>query len=119
MMGDRLDGLVTVVTGGASGIGEATARRFAEEGARVVIADLQVELGQAVATSIGDAARFPRCDVTVDDEVAAAVQLAVDTCGQLDVMMNNADVIGAIGPIAETDTGAWLKTIDVLLHSVF
>lgn len=115
----RLDGRVAVVTGGASGIGEATVRRFAGEGARVVVADVQTERGEAVAASLGVAARFVHCDVTDEDAVAAAVKLAVDTWGQLDVMMNNAGIIGAVGPIAETDTGAWLATIDVLLHSVF
>lgn len=118
-MGDRLDGLVAVVTGAASGIGEATARRFAEEGARVVVADLQVERGEDVAASIGDAAVFVRCDVTVEADVEAAVQLAVDRWGRLDVMMNNAGVVGAVGAITDTDTDSWLKTIDVLLHSVF
>ena len=119
MMGNRLDGLVAVVTGGASGIGEATVRRFAEEGGRIVVADLQVDRGQEVAASLGDVARFLRCDVTVEDDIVAAVQLAIDEWGQLDVMMNNAGIIGAVGPIAETDSDAWLKTIDVLLHSVF
>ncbi len=64
-------------------------------------------------------ARFIRCDVTVESDVAAAVQLAVDSWGQLDIMMNNAGIVGAVGPIADTDSGAWLGTIDVLLNSVF
>jgi NAD(P)-dependent dehydrogenase (short-subunit alcohol dehydrogenase family) len=118
-MGDRLDGRVAVVTGAASGIGEATVRRFVEEGARVVVADLQVDRGQAVAASLGDAARFIRCDVTQETDVVAAIELATSTWSQLDVMMNNAGVVGAVGPIAETDSDAWLKTIDVLLNSVF
>lgn len=118
-MGDRLQGKVAVITGGASGIGEATAKRFVEEGAKVVVADLQVERGQAVADQLGDAARFVACDVTDEAQVAGAVQRAVDTWGRLDVMFNNAGIIGAVGPIAETDTAAWMTTIDVLLHSVF
>lgn len=118
-MGDRLDGRVAVVTGGASGIGEATVRRFAEEGARVVVADVQDDRGVAVASSIGDAARFVHCDVTSEEAVASAIQLAVDTWGRLDVMFNNAGVVGAIGPIADTDTAAWMRSIDILLHSVF
>lgn len=118
-MGNRLEGRIAVITGGASGIGEATARRFVEEGALVVIADLQVDRGSAVAESLGESARFLRCDVTNEDEVAASIQLAIDAWGRVDVMFNNAGVVGAVGPIAETDTTAWLKTIDILLHSVF
>lgn len=118
-MGDRLDGQVAVVTGGASGIGEATVRRFVEEGARVVVADLQVDRGQAVADSLGDAARFVRCDVTVEADVVGAIGLATGTWGRLDVMFNNAGVVGAVGPIADTDSDAWIRTIDILLHSVF
>jgi NAD(P)-dependent dehydrogenase (short-subunit alcohol dehydrogenase family) len=118
-MGDRLAGKVAVITGGASGIGEATARRFVAEGARVIVADIQAAAGQAVADSLGDSARFISCDVTVESQVAAAVDLAVSTWGRLDVMFNNAGIIGAVGSIAETSTEAWLKTTDVLLHSVF
>ena len=118
-MGDRLAGKVAVITGGASGIGEATARRFVAEGARVIVADIQAAAGQAVADSLGDSARFISCDVTDESQVAAAVDLGVSTWGRLDVMFNNAGIIGAVGSIAETSTEAWLKTTDVLLHSVF
>ena len=118
-MGDRLDGRIAVVTGAASGIGEASVRRFVEEGARVVVADLQVERGQAVAESLGDSARFIRCDVTNEADIVAAIELATSTWGRLDVMFNNAGVVGAVGAIGDTDTGAWLRTIDILLHSVF
>ena len=118
-MNGRLEGKVAVITGGASGIGEATARRFVAEGARVIIADLQAQLGQSVADALGDNARFIACDVTVEDRVAAAVDLAMSTWGRLDVMFNNAGIVGAVGPISETSGEAWLKTIDVLLHSVF
>jgi NAD(P)-dependent dehydrogenase (short-subunit alcohol dehydrogenase family) len=118
-MGDRLAGKVAVVTGGASGLGEATVRRFVEEGARVVVADLQVERGQALVDSVGESSTFIRCDVTQEADVEAAVQRAVATWGRLDVMFNNAGIVGAVGPIAETDSADWLTTIDVLLHSVF
>jgi NAD(P)-dependent dehydrogenase (short-subunit alcohol dehydrogenase family) len=118
-MGDRLEGRVAVVTGAASGIGEATVRRFVEEGARVVVADVQADRGRAVTASLGDAARFVHCDVTSEEAVASAIRLAVDTWGRLDVMFNNAGVVGAVGPIATTDTSAWMRSIDILLHSVF
>jgi len=118
-MGDRLAGKVAVITGAASGIGEASAQRFVEEGAYVVLCDVQDPLGQSVADRLGNAARYTHCDVTDEDQIAAAVDLAVSTWGQLDVMFNNAGIIGAIGPIADTSRDGWLKTIDVLLHSVF
>jgi NAD(P)-dependent dehydrogenase (short-subunit alcohol dehydrogenase family) len=119
VMGNRLEGMVAVITGAASGIGEATARRFVDEGARVVVADIQRDAGQAVAASLGDAAVFAGCDVTKEAQVAAAIDLAVATWGQLDVMMNNAGIVGAVGPISETSAESWLMTMDVLLNSVF
>jgi NAD(P)-dependent dehydrogenase (short-subunit alcohol dehydrogenase family) len=115
----RLHGKVAVITGGASGIGEATAQRFVAEGACVVVADIQDTLGQAVADQLGDMARYVHCDVTQEDQVANAVDLAVATWGRLDVMFNNAGIVGAVGPIAETAADDWRKTIDVLLNSVF
>ncbi len=118
-MGNRLDGKVAVITGGSSGIGEGTVRRFVEEGARVVIADLQDGPGQALAAELGDVARFVRADVTDEAAVAAAVDLAVAEFGRLDVMFNNAGIVGAIGRIAETSAESWRRTIDVLLTGAF
>ncbi len=118
-MGDRLAGKVAVITGGSSGIGEGTVRRFVEEGARVVIADFQVPEGEALAASLGDVTRFIRTDVTNEADVAAAVDLAVSEFGGLDVMFNNAGIIGAVGSIAETTAEAWDATIAVLLRGVF
>ena len=118
-MGSRLEGKIAVITGAASGIGEATAIRFVEEGACVIICDIQVETGRAVAARLGDSARFIETDVTDEAQVAAAVNLAVTTWGRLDCMFNNAGVVGAVGPIADTSGEAWSRTIAVLLHSVF
>ena len=118
-MGGRLDGKVAVVTGGASGIGAGTVRRFLEEGARVVIADVQDEPGRALADELGGATVFVHTDVTAEADVAGAIDLAVETFGALDVMFNNAGIIGAIGPIAETTGDAWDRTVAVLLRSVF
>jgi NAD(P)-dependent dehydrogenase (short-subunit alcohol dehydrogenase family) len=118
-MGNRLDGKIAVITGAASGIGAASARRFVEEGAKVVVADVQTDLGRAVADELGDAARFVECDVTDEAAVTGAIELAIDLWGRLDVMFNNAGVIGAIGPIADTDSDDWRRSIDILLHSVF
>lgn len=115
----RLDGKVALVTGGASGIGEATVRRFIAEGAVCVAADLQADLGTALAEELGDAVRFTRTDVSVESDVAAAVDLAISEFGQLDIVFNNAGIVGAIGPIAETPVEAWDATIAVLLRGVF
>jgi len=118
-MGDRLTGKVAVITGASSGIGAASARRFVEEGAKVVVADVQTELGEQVVSELGDAARFAQCDVTDEAAIAAAVDLATATWGRLDVMFNNAGVVGAVGPVADTEAAAWARTIDILLTSVF
>ena len=115
----RLEGKVAVITGGASGIGEGTVRRFVEEGARVVVSDIQDEPGRALVAELGDACVYHHADVTVEDEVAAAVALAASTFGQIDVMFNNAGIIGAVGSITETSYEAWNRTVGVLLSSVF
>ncbi|MEM7094488.1 MAG: glucose 1-dehydrogenase [Actinomycetota bacterium] len=115
----RLEGRVAVVTGGASGIGEGTVRRFVEEGARVVIADIQDEPGQALAAELGDVARFAHCDVTSEDDVAGAVAAATEGFGRIDAMFNNAGIVGAIGSVTETTYDAWNETVAILLSSVF
>ncbi|KAG9459894.1 hypothetical protein H6P81_004402 [Aristolochia fimbriata] len=103
----RLEGKVAVITGAASGIGEAAARLFVENGARVVIADVQDELGEAVAASIGgpDKCRYKRCDVREEGQVAAAVAFAVEKYGSLDVMYSNAGVAGPAAGIMDLDLG--------------
>jgi NAD(P)-dependent dehydrogenase (short-subunit alcohol dehydrogenase family) len=118
-MTGRLDGKIAVVTGGANGIGAGTARRFVDEGACVVIADLQAEAGNALSEELGDAARFVRADVTSEDDVAAAVDAAVAEFGRLDVMFNNAGIVGVVGRIAETPTDGWDLTVSILLRGVF
>jgi NAD(P)-dependent dehydrogenase (short-subunit alcohol dehydrogenase family) len=112
----RLAGKVAVVTGGSSGIGAATARRFVAEGAGVVVADLLVEPGEALAAELGDAARFARVDVTSEADVRPAVELAVSELGRLDVMFNNAGIIGAVGSIAKLDLGDVDRTLAVIVR---
>jgi NAD(P)-dependent dehydrogenase (short-subunit alcohol dehydrogenase family) len=110
---------VAVVTGGASGIGEGIVRRFVAAGGRCVIADLQIERAQALAAELGQAAVAERVDVTTEDDVAGAVQLAVSRFGRLDCMFNNAGMLGVVGPIVEHALDAWTNTMDVLATSVF
>ncbi len=101
----RLDGKVAVVTGGASGIGAAIVDRFVEEGAVVVVADLQEEAGGAPVDRHGATARFLHTDVTDGAQVAAAVDLAVSSFGRLDVMVNNAGIVGAVRPDRRDERG--------------
>lgn len=110
----RLAGKVAVITGGASGIGKATAAEFVRNGARVVIADVQDDLGHALAAELGpDAACYKRCDVGDEAQVAAAVDLAVARHGQLDVMFNNAGTTGSVGrpPLSAVDLANFDRVI--------
>lgn len=118
-MTGRLEGRVAVVTGGASGIGEAATRRFVDEGARVVIGDIQDVRGQELAAELGDAVAFEHCDVTAEDDVASLVDAAVERFGQLDVMMNNAGIVGARGPLVTTPESEFRATIDVHVIGTF
>lgn len=117
--GTRLDGKVAVITGAASGIGAGTARMFVAEGARVVVADLQDDAGEALVAELGDAARFVHCDVTSEDDIASAVDLAVSEFGRLDIMFNNAGIVGAVGKISEMPVESWDHTMSILLRGVF
>lgn len=117
----RIEGKVALITGAASGIGEATAELFAREGARVLLADVQDELGQQVLERIreaGGTAEYVHCDVSVAEDVGGMVRAAVDTYGRLDILYNNAGLArgGTITEISEDD---WDLVIDVDLKSVY
>jgi NAD(P)-dependent dehydrogenase (short-subunit alcohol dehydrogenase family) len=118
-MSSRLEGQVAVVTGAASGIGAAIAERFVEEGARCVLVDIQDDAGREVAARFGDSASYVHGDVSVEDEVAAALETAAERFGRLDCVVNNAGILGALGPIADIDGAAWRRSMAVLLDSVF
>jgi NAD(P)-dependent dehydrogenase (short-subunit alcohol dehydrogenase family) len=115
----RLEGRTAIITGGASGIGAASVRLFAEEGARVLIADMQRERGEALARSLGDAARFRAVDVTREADVKDAVDEVMKRWGRLDCIYNNAGFGGALGPIESTSVEDFDITFDVLVKGVF
>ena len=112
-------GKVAAITGGASGIGAGTVRRFVEEGAKVLIADLDQDKGAALAAELGAAAAFLRTDVSKEEDIAAMVAETTDRFGRIDVLFNNAGFGGALGPIESTTVADYDLTMDVLLKSVF
>ena len=115
----RLEGKVAAITGGASGIGAGTVRRFLEEGAQVLIADLDGDKGAALAAELGAGSAFLRTDVSKEEDVAAMIAETVDRFGRIDVLYNNAGFGGALGPIESTSVADYDLTMDVLLKSVF
>ncbi len=110
---------VALVTGGASGIGEGTVRKFVAEGARCVVVDLQIERAQALIEELGDTCLAFAADVASEEGVANAVDFAVKNFGKLDIVFNNAGILGSVGPIKDISSEGWHRTIDVLLSSVF
>jgi len=118
----ELQGAVAVVTGGASGLGEATLRRVVAGGGRGVILDLQEELGQKLAAELGESVIFVPCDVTSEDSVAQAMAKAVERFGKIDLVVNcagigvAAKVLGKTGPMALKD---FTKVIQVNLIGTF
>jgi NAD(P)-dependent dehydrogenase (short-subunit alcohol dehydrogenase family) len=117
-MTGRLDGKVAVVTGGCSGIGLATVQRFAEEGAQVVVADLDDVRGKEVVDGI--AGLFVHCDVTDKEQVDAMFAQAHETYGSIDVAFNNAGISPPEDDsILDTDLESWRKVQEVNLTSVY
>jgi meso-butanediol dehydrogenase / (S,S)-butanediol dehydrogenase / diacetyl reductase len=120
-MSRRFDGQVAIVTAGGSGIGAASARRFADEGAAVVVADLSGTRADAVASSItasGGRAVSIKMDASDSEAVQRTVRLALDRFGRLDVMMNNAG-LAEPAPLDEITLESWNRVIAVTLTSVF
>ena len=118
MTAGRLQDRTAIVTGGLGGIGLATARRFAEEGAKVVVADLDDDKGNAVAEELGGL--YVRCDVTDPDQVDSMVARTVETFGTLDVAFNNAGISPPDDDsILETGLDAWRRVQEVNLTSVY
>jgi NAD(P)-dependent dehydrogenase (short-subunit alcohol dehydrogenase family) len=113
----KLDGKTAIITGGASGIGEGTVRLFVEQGANVVIADVQDERGAALAQELE--AVYHRTDVSSEADVKAVVDAAVSKFGRLDVMFNNAGVPGTMSSIFDLDVSEFDSLTAVLLRGVF
>ena len=117
-MAGRLEGRVAVVTGGCSGIGLATVRRFAQEGATVVIGDLADDAGREIAEQIGGG--YVHCDVTSKDEVDTLFRTAKETFGSVDIAFNNAGISPPEDDsILDTDLEAWRRVQEVNLTSVY
>ncbi|CAO2814707.1 unnamed protein product [Amaranthus hypochondriacus] len=118
---DRLEGKVAIITGGATGIGEYTAKHFAKHGAKVMIADIQDELGQSVCNHIGQSsASYIHCDVTIESHLQNAVDSTVKLYGKLDIMLNNAGIAGLSKPnILDNTQSEYQKIMEVNLVGPF
>jgi 3alpha(or 20beta)-hydroxysteroid dehydrogenase len=114
----RLDGKVALVTGGARGQGEAEVRIFAAEGARVIVSDVLVDEGQALAAELGDNVAFNRHDVSSEEEWDAAIAFAREHFGGLHVLVNNAGITGG-GPIAKHTLADYERVVAVNQVGVF
>lgn len=117
----RLENKVAIITGGAMGMGAATAELFAQEGAKVVIADYNEEKGRAQVAKIkatGGEASFVKTDVSKANDVENMVKFAVDTYGRLDVALNNAAISPDDKPIADFDEAYWDRLMSIDLKGV-
>lgn len=117
MQGEQLAGQVAIVTGAGSGIGEAIARRFVSEGARVAIAEISARRAHSVADALGHQALAMECDVSDPKQVKAAVETTVEAFGGLDIMVNNA-ATERTGFLSEVEPDHWQHTIAVNLGGV-
>ena len=114
-----LRGKVALITGAASGIGEATSTLFADEGAKVLLTDIMDEKGKVLAEKLGSNAHYLRVDVTKELEVENAIQFCLDEWGKLDIIFNNAGIGGVMGSVTEITEQGIDKTVDVLFKGVF
>jgi len=109
---------VAVVTGAAQGIGAAIARRFVEEGARVLVCDIDAAAGRATVEALGGATAFVECDVARVADIRAALSACETRFGRVDVLVNNAAIQSALD-FEHTDEAQWQRIVDVNLKSVF
>ncbi len=115
-MSGRLDGKVAVITGGCSGIGLGTVELFVAEGAQVVAADIQDEKGAMLEKRFEGRVRYAHCDVTSEDEIKAALDLAKSAFGGLDILFNNAGISDRMGAITEVTADGWNWIFDILVR---
>ncbi len=115
---DRMEGKVALISGAARGMGQAEARLFAAEGAKVAVCDVRDAEGKAVAEEIGANATYLHLDVTQEDEWGAAVAATTSAFGKLDVLVNNAGIAEA-APLAEMSLESYQRVIDVNQTGVF
>ncbi|KAJ4815057.1 NAD(P)-binding Rossmann-fold superfamily protein [Rhynchospora pubera] len=114
----RLAGKIALITGAACGIGKAAAIRFIENGAKVLLADVQDHLGKSIANDLGPNATYIHCNVTNEQEISSAVDHAVAQYGRLDVMYNNAGIIGEFQPtILDLELEGFDRTMAVNVRS--
>ncbi len=117
----RLKDKVVIITGAASGIGKATAKLFAEHGARIVVADIDIDGGEQTVADIqdvGHVAKFIRTDVTIKVDTQNVVAQTVDSFGKLDILFNNAGIAMRL-PVGELPEDDWHRCLDVNLNGVF
>lgn len=116
----RLEGKVALITGAATGIGECSAKLFAKHGAKVVIADINDELGQSVVEAIGSSnSTYIHCDVSSEEDVKNAVDFAVSTYGKLDIMFNNAGIVDSLKPILKYELTDFQRVLNININGVF
>lgn len=116
-MSNKLDGKVAIVTGAAQGMGEAHARRFVAEGAKVALTDINARRGQEIADELGENARFIEQDVTVAEDWARVVAETEAAFGRVTVLVNNAGVLGPIAPLLDLEIEDYLQVIAINQHA--
>ncbi len=119
---NRLDGKTAVITGATSGMGEASARRFAEAGAKVVIGGRNRERGRKIEEDIcrdGGSAVYFHLDVSDEEEVKGFIKQIIDKCGRIDILFNNAGIFPATPPLEQMETSIWDEIMDINTTGMF
>ncbi|MGI4838957.1 MAG: SDR family oxidoreductase [Janthinobacterium lividum] len=115
----QLQDKIAIVTGAASGFGAGIARLYIAEGAKVILADINAEAAECLATELGSNARAVRCDVTQGDQVQAAVEFCVGVFGAPDIVVNNAGTTHRNQPLMDVDEKTFDRVFDVNVKSIF